>query len=80
MNDGICRYRGILQPSAASNQSDTSQMASNYLSNNRESYHIKQFAMFFFNFFIYLFIYFFCYDMIQNYLKTIGQFDAIMKL
>ena len=44
MNDGICRYRGILQPSAASNQSDTSQMASIYLSNNRESYHIKQFA------------------------------------
>ena len=84
MNDGICRYRGILQPSAASNQSDTSQMASIYLSNNRESYRIKQFAKCgvcecFFLFF-YLFIFFFRYDMIQNYLKTIGQFDAIMKL
>ena len=40
---------------------------------------MRSLRMFFLNFF-YLFIFFFCYDMIQNYLKTIGQFDAIMKL
>ena len=68
MNDGICRYRGILQPSAASKQSDTSQMASIYLSNNRESYHIKQFAKcgvcecFFFYFFIYLYFFLLRHD------------------
>ena len=37
MNDGIsiCRYRGILQRSAASNQRDASQVASIHFSNNK---------------------------------------------
>ena len=37
MNDAIsiCRYRGILQPSADSNQRDASQVASIHLSNNK---------------------------------------------
>ena len=37
MNDGtsICWYRGILQPSAASNQRDASQEASIHFSNNK---------------------------------------------
>ena len=37
MNDGIsiCRYRGILQSSAASNQRDASQVASIHFSNDK---------------------------------------------
>ena len=37
MNDriSICRYRGILQHSAASNQREASQVASIHLSNNK---------------------------------------------
>ena len=37
MNDetSICRYQGILQPSAASNQRDASQEASIHFSNNK---------------------------------------------
>ena len=37
MNDAIsiCRYQGILQPSADSNQRDASQVASIHLSNNK---------------------------------------------
>ena len=37
MNDGtsICWYRGILQPSVASNQRDASQEASIHFSNNK---------------------------------------------
>ena len=84
MNDetSVCRYRGILQPSADSNQRDASQGASIHLSKNKTIelefwvfLHKTTSWMRSLNFFLYSF----CYDTIQNDLKTISQHETIMK-
>ena len=88
MNDetSVCRYRGILQPSADSNQRDASQGASIHLSKNKTIeldnicswvfLHKTTSWMRSLNFF---FLYSFCYDTIQNDLKTISLHETIMK-
>ena len=85
MNDGIsiCRYRGILQPSADSNQRDASQVFISLITKQWNSttsalefYHIKLLAecgvcKFF--------LYSFCHYMIRNDLKTISQYQKFTK-
>ena len=85
MNDGIsiCRYRGIQQPSADSNQRDASQVFISLITkqwNSKTSalefYHIKLLAECGVCTF---FLYSFCHYTIRNDLKTISQYQKFTK-